>query len=44
VLRANGEVEELGAVDARELAAGDRLVLETPGGGGWGTPGEVETA
>jgi 5-oxoprolinase (ATP-hydrolysing) len=44
VLRANGEVEELGAVDARELAAGDRLLLETPGGGGWGTPGEVETA
>jgi 5-oxoprolinase (ATP-hydrolysing) len=38
VVRAGGEVEELGAVDGRELAAGDRLVLETPGGGGWGIP------
>ncbi len=38
VVRAGGEVEELAAVDGRELAAGDRLVLETPGGGGWGIP------
>jgi N-methylhydantoinase B/oxoprolinase/acetone carboxylase alpha subunit len=37
-LRAGGEEEELAAVDAREVAAGDRLVLETPGGGGWGAP------
>jgi 5-oxoprolinase (ATP-hydrolysing) len=38
LLRAGGEEEELAAVDAREVAAGDRLVLETPGGGGWGAP------
>jgi len=33
-------VEELAAVDGRELAAGDRLILETPGGGGWGAEAE----
>ncbi|HYH78579.1 MAG TPA: hydantoinase B/oxoprolinase family protein, partial [Longimicrobium sp.] len=38
VIRANGDVVELGPVDACEIAAGDRLVLETPGGGGWGAP------
>ncbi|HEX8904705.1 MAG TPA: hydantoinase B/oxoprolinase family protein, partial [Longimicrobiaceae bacterium] len=36
VLRANGERVELGSVDGCEVAAGDTLVLETPGGGGWG--------
>jgi 5-oxoprolinase (ATP-hydrolysing) len=36
VVRAGGGVEELESIDARELEAGDRLVLETPGGGGWG--------
>ena len=36
VIRASGEVEELAAIDGRELATGDRLLLETPGGGGWG--------
>jgi 5-oxoprolinase (ATP-hydrolysing) len=32
------EVLELGSVDACEARPGDRLVLETPGGGGWGAP------
>ena len=36
VVRANGEVLELGPVDGTEVRTGDRLVLETPGGGGWG--------
>lgn len=36
VFRTSGEVLELGAVDACDLEAGDRLLLETPGGGGWG--------
>ncbi len=36
VVRAGGEVVELGSVDGVEVDAGDRLVLETPGGGGWG--------
>jgi 5-oxoprolinase (ATP-hydrolysing) len=29
-------VLELGSVDGTEVEAGDRLLLETPGGGGWG--------
>ncbi|HSK78991.1 MAG TPA: hydantoinase B/oxoprolinase family protein [Thermoanaerobaculia bacterium] len=39
LVRASGEVEELASVDGREVEAGDRLILETPGGGGWGTSG-----
>ncbi len=38
VVRASGEVVPLGAVDGCEVGPGDRLVLETPGGGGWGVP------
>jgi 5-oxoprolinase (ATP-hydrolysing) len=38
VVRASGEVVELASVDGMEVDAGDRLVLETPGGGGWGAP------
>jgi 5-oxoprolinase (ATP-hydrolysing) len=36
VLRADGTVVELAPSDACEMAAGDTLLLETPGGGGWG--------
>jgi len=38
LVRAAGDVLELGSVDGCEVAPGDRLVLETPGGGGWGAP------
>ncbi|MGD2115253.1 MAG: hydantoinase B/oxoprolinase family protein, partial [Acidobacteriota bacterium] len=38
VVRAGGERLDLGPVDGCDLAAGDRLILETPGGGGWGAP------
>jgi 5-oxoprolinase (ATP-hydrolysing) len=38
LLRAGGAVEELASVDGRDVEAGDRLLLETPGGGGWGPP------
>jgi 5-oxoprolinase (ATP-hydrolysing) len=38
VVRREGRVEELGATAAVELQAGDRFVIETPGGGGYGTP------
>jgi 5-oxoprolinase (ATP-hydrolysing) len=38
LVRATGETEILAPVDGREVEAGDRLVLETPGGGGWGRP------
>ncbi len=36
VIRANGAVEDVPATAVRELAAGDRFVIETPGGGGFG--------
>ncbi|HXV76761.1 MAG TPA: hydantoinase B/oxoprolinase family protein, partial [Candidatus Polarisedimenticolaceae bacterium] len=39
VIRANGETLELGAVDGCSIRRGDRLIVETPGGGGWGVPG-----
>jgi 5-oxoprolinase (ATP-hydrolysing) len=37
---AGGGEEEMAPVDGREVEAGDRLILETPGGGGWGRPEE----
>ncbi|RFU84989.1 5-oxoprolinase [Streptomyces triticagri] len=36
--RTDGTVEELAGSDAAELGAGDVLVVETPGGGGYGPP------
>jgi 5-oxoprolinase (ATP-hydrolysing) len=36
LVRAAGEVVELAPVAACEAEPGDRLILETPGGGGWG--------
>ncbi len=36
VLRADGRREELAATAAVDLGAGDRFVIETPGGGGYG--------
>jgi len=39
VIRENATVVPLGAVDSCEVDPGDRLVLETPGGGGWGRRG-----
>jgi 5-oxoprolinase (ATP-hydrolysing) len=36
VLRSDGSSEELAATETVELAAGDRFVIETPGGGGYG--------
>ncbi len=38
LVRAGGEVLELPSVAGCEVAPGDRLILETPGGGGWGPP------
>lgn len=35
--RADGRVENLGATATAEMAAGDIFVIETPGGGGYGT-------
>jgi 5-oxoprolinase (ATP-hydrolysing) len=36
IIRADGAVEELGAQAALTFGAGDRFVIETPGGGGYG--------
>ncbi|MBC9718546.1 hydantoinase B/oxoprolinase family protein [Streptomyces sp. TRM66268-LWL] len=38
VERADGTVETLGGSDSAELAPGDVLIVETPGGGGYGVP------
>lgn len=40
VIRANGEQVMLGSVDGCDVRPGDRMVIMTPGGGGWGTAGE----
>ncbi len=39
IVRADGSVLELGSIDGCDVSPGDRLIVETPGGGGWGTPG-----
>ncbi|MEE8421393.1 MAG: hydantoinase B/oxoprolinase family protein, partial [Dehalococcoidia bacterium] len=38
LLRADGSEEDLGARAEVDVVAGDRLRVETPGGGGWGEP------
>ena len=38
LVRAGGETSELAGCDQAEVEHGDRLILETPGGGGWGEP------
>lgn len=37
IVRAGGEEVELPSVAGCDVEPGDRLILETPGGGGWGT-------
>ncbi len=37
VERKNGEIEELGSTASVQLEAGDMIVIETPGGGGYGS-------
>jgi len=36
IVRASGEVVALKAIDGEEVGPGDRFILKTPGGGGWG--------
>ncbi len=38
VIRSDGSVERLLHADTTQLAAGEQFVVETPGGGGFGTP------
>ncbi|MHA4838677.1 hydantoinase B/oxoprolinase family protein [Sphingopyxis sp. MSC1_008] len=40
VERADGRIETLAATGSADLAAGDAFVIETPGGAGYGKPGE----
>jgi 5-oxoprolinase (ATP-hydrolysing) len=47
VQRTDGSIEELTATASAEMQAGDRFVIETPGGGGFGNskpfaPSDVE--
>ena len=39
LLRADGSQHELAARAQVEVEPGDRVRVETPGGGGWGAPG-----
>jgi 5-oxoprolinase (ATP-hydrolysing) len=39
VVRAGGEVIVLGPIDECRMGRGDRLIVETPGGGGYGASG-----
>ncbi|MFC4167759.1 hydantoinase B/oxoprolinase family protein [Teichococcus aestuarii] len=43
VERLDGTVQPLGGRDRAELAEGEVLGLETPGGGGWGAAGEARS-
>jgi 5-oxoprolinase (ATP-hydrolysing) len=36
ILRSDGTLHELRGIDGCEVGPGDRLILETPGGGGFG--------
>ncbi len=38
IIRRDGTTEQLRAKQVVEVESGDRLVVETPGGGGWGLP------
>ena len=38
VIRADGRTVELASIDGCDVGPGDRLVVETPGGGGYGRP------
>jgi 5-oxoprolinase (ATP-hydrolysing) len=39
VERADGSSAQLAGVDTTDVGSGDVLVIETPGGGGYGPPG-----
>ena len=42
VRRGDGTIVALQPIDQYDIKAGDRFIIETPGGGGWGPPGETE--
>ncbi len=42
ILRADGTTRELGSIDGYDAETGDAIEIETPGGGGFGTPQRSE--
>jgi 5-oxoprolinase (ATP-hydrolysing) len=40
IVRANGQIENLASCDQANVWSGDAVVVETPGGGGWGVRSE----
>lgn len=36
IIRSNGAIEPLDGLDSAQVSAGDKVIIETPGGGGWG--------
>jgi 5-oxoprolinase (ATP-hydrolysing) len=42
LISANGSTQQLNAIHACKVQPGDRFVIETPGGGGYGRPGAKE--
>jgi len=40
LIRRDGREQELGSIVSIHVDAGERIRIETPGGGGWGTPDE----
>jgi 5-oxoprolinase (ATP-hydrolysing) len=42
VERSDGTIEMLSATESADVAPGDRFVIETPGGGGFGLPRREE--
>ncbi|MGA8657722.1 MAG: hydantoinase B/oxoprolinase family protein [Chthoniobacterales bacterium] len=44
VVRANGQIENLRSCDQTEVRPGDTVVVETPGGGGYGNAGNIGSA
>ena len=41
-IKKNGRVVNLGGKNTANMDAGDRIVVQSPGGGGWGRPAPVE--
>ncbi len=41
IVRSDGQVEPLGSKTSARLRRGDRLIIETPGGGGWGVQSDA---
>lgn len=42
ILRANGAVDHVPGIIAAHLSSGDAFEVETPGGGGWGSPASAK--